>query len=341
MSDRDGNAERTQLIESALHSIGPRPTPSEAGTKRAYARAHEQWRELVRHRSRRLRRRRGVAALLAASVLIASLAALFPLLRTPAPAAVVARALGTTHRVEQQGSSSLLHEQDALPIGAIIETAADARIALRLSTGHSLRLDRATRLAIVGRSDFRLERGRAYVDSDSAQQDAFVRIRTPLASVSEIGTQFQVEWFADTLRVRVREGSVELAAGAASSAADIVVAGEAAMLAQGRELERTADSPFGAEWAWVAEVSPGLDPDERGLEQVLNWVCRELGCRLRYANDDTHALAQRIELAGSLDGLTPEQTLDVLEKITAFRYRRANGELTLEFMEETPDEQKL
>ena len=34
----------------------------------------------------------------------------------------------------------------------------------------------------------------------------------------------------------------------------------------------------------------------------------------------------------------PEQTLEVLEQITSFRYLRANGELTLESLEEEADD---
>jgi ferric-dicitrate binding protein FerR (iron transport regulator) len=338
MSEPGSMDRSARLIEQSLRSVGRRPMPNEDAMTRAHDRTHKAWQELLAEQARRRYWRRSGIGLLAASVLaVAVLVAFWPRARTFEPAGIVVRTSGpASYRVP--GSSALLvHEKDVIAIGAVIETDANARLALQLVTGHSLRLDQATRIEVVGRGEYRLEKGRVYVDSHGAKGRGAVRIETPVASVTEVGTQFQVQWSTPQmqLRVRVREGSVMLAEESSPGLPHSVIAGEAAVLAPGQELARMADSSFGPDWAWVAAISPGLDPQEHRLAQILAWVCREMGCRLRYADARTQHLVAQVELGGSLQGLTPEQTLEVLKRITNFRYRSAAGELIVDAVDET------
>ena len=329
MSDSDQMKHQRPVLEDALRVIGPRPQPSKEGTSRAYARAHQAWRAMTHERMQR-RQRRTLAARLAASILFAVLGfASWYTLRAPESVATVALAQGSANYVGAQGAQSSVRERDTVHAGAIIETTDRARLALGLFSGHSLRLDHATRVAIVGATEFRLERGRVYVDSGAAENPPPLRIDAPFATVTDIGTQFQVTASPDALRVQVREGSVSLRA-ANESATTSVMAGEIVSLTSAHAMERSSGAAFGSEWAWVAAVAPGLDEQERRLDRVLAWVCRELGYELRYADARTEASVRQVVLDGSFAGLTPEQTLEVLQNITAFRYRRESGELMLE-----------
>lgn len=331
-----GNIERrTRLVEESLRRVGPRPMPSEEATARAYARAQEAWQQLARQQVRRRYWWLGIGSLAASLLIAAILIAFWPPARALEPAGIVARASGPASYLAPGSSSAPIQERDVVAIGATIETAPHARVALELATGHSLRLDTGTRIEIVSRNEYRLEQGRIYVDSQGADDRETLRIATPIASVTEIGTQFQVQWPTPhrALEVRVRDGSVMLAANPSSGPPNSVSAGEAAVLAQGQALARRADASFGAAWAWVAAISPGLDPQAQRLEQVLAWVCRELGYRLRYADAQTQDFVARVELDGSLQGLTPAQTLEVLEQITSFHYRSAAGELIVAIAE--------
>jgi ferric-dicitrate binding protein FerR (iron transport regulator) len=333
MSDSDNKRANPQAIEDALRAIGRRPRPSSEGTLRAYARAHEAWQQLTRQRARRRRTLR-IAIALAASLLIALTGGvLWPQLLPSESVAIVAFAQGRSNYEAGSSKQLTLSESDSVDAGGIVETSDGARLALQLATGHSLRLDRGTRIAILGGTEFRLERGRVYVDSGLSEDAPPLRIDTPSASVTDIGTQFQLSWIEDALRVHVREGSVSLRTPNANTTTN-VLAGEAVLLTQARGLEKEKVASFGGEWSWVAEAAPGMDPEERRLDRILAWVCRELGYTLRFADARTAQSVERVVLDGSLEGLTPQQTLDVLQNITKYRYRQEAGELTLESLDD-------
>jgi ferric-dicitrate binding protein FerR (iron transport regulator) len=287
----------------------------------AHQRAHRrQWRRIV--------------ASLAASILIALTASvLWSSLQPTESVATVALTQGNANYLAASGEKSMLRESDRIHAGSVVETSDSARLALQLFTGHSLRLDRGTRLAILDTAEFRLERGRVYVDSGPMQAVHPLRIDTPGASITDVGTQFQLSWMQDALRVQVREGSVIVRTPNTNTTTN-VVAGEIVFLTERRSIERKPGASFGGEWTWVAETSPGVDPQERRLDQVLSWLCRELGYTLRYADARTEESVGRVVLDGSLDGLTPAQTLEVLRNITTFRYRQEAGELTLESLDD-------
>lgn len=327
-ADRDRNRS-PETIENALRAVGRRPQPSEHGTRSAYSCAHARWQEVVRQRARR-RLWRG-AGLLAASFAFAAIGfGLWSSARLPESVAVVAATYGHANLYPLRDAAALLHEDDVVRAGSIIETSSDARLALTLSTGHSLRLDYGTRLTLLDARRFSLEYGRVYVDSGPTQSAQPIRIVTPIASLTDVGTQFQVAWKNEALRVQVREGSVMLRTLSEGGMLADVSAGDVVAMQRSQELVHSSGTSFGPEWAWVAAAAPGLDASVRGLEQVLNWVCRELGYTLRYADARTERAVERVVLDGSMEGLTPEQTLEVLQNITTFRYRREAGQLTLE-----------
>ncbi len=105
-----------------------------------------------------------------------------------------------------------------------------------------------------------------------------LEIRTPLGTVRDIGTQFEVR-LAESLRISVREGRVsfegqgdrvELDAG------DELEAGEA-----GRTL-RHGNDPFGVEWSWIDGITPMMELEGRSAREFLDWAARESGLRLSF-----------------------------------------------------------
>ncbi len=339
MSDMNTLDERDRLLEAALRASGKRPQPSAAGTARAYARAQTEWQRLVLLGSNQQRARwtRWAAGLIAASIAsVAIFIGLWSADQVPESAAIVTRVQGFVHGAAFAAVPTALHENDNVIVGYTLETPLNGRLALRLMSGQSLRLDHGTRLTITAANVVRLERGRIYVDSGQGNDRPRLRITTPLASLTDTGTQFQVEWLEEVLRVRVREGSVGVGAAGLTPDSVVVAAGELISLRQDEEILRASSDNSGPAWAWVADISPGLDAWEHRLEPILQWICRELGCRLRYAGALTRELVGGVTLDGSIEGLTPEQALDVIQRITMFRYRLEAGELTVERADEQP-----
>ena len=147
-------------------------------------------------------------------------------------------------------SASRLQTGAAIREGDRIETGWRAESAC--ASQGARRFDHATaaRLVSAGRWSFLL--APSYVDSGPASPG--LEVRTPLASVRDIGTQFEVRSQASALRVRVRSGLVEVQRGRDMSSAR-----------PGTEL--TVDSrgvtsrdilAHGPDWEWAARLAPAF-----------------------------------------------------------------------------------
>jgi ferric-dicitrate binding protein FerR (iron transport regulator) len=92
--------------------------------------------------------------------------------------------------------------------------------------------------------------------------------------VRDIGTQFEVRLAPDRMRVRVREGRVDLQHGGATHSAEA-----------GMELDADAQGGVtphsiarnGTEWDWVVRAAPPIHLDGRTLAEVVASVTRDEG----------------------------------------------------------------
>ena len=150
-----------------------------------------------------------------------------------------------------------------------------------------------------------LSAGALYVDT--GRTSGQFEVRTPLATARDIGTQFEVRLVDLALRLRVRTGVVELRDGAR------LVSGrggtEVTFSAAGAVSRPIA--PHGSEWEWTATLSPPLDIEGMPLSAFLERMAGEHVWQLRYADPELARDASSIVLHGSVDGLSPQQALDV------------------------------
>jgi len=307
---RDGDP-----IAELLHRAGPRPEVPAERTERVKAVVREHWRRRARAGARRSTWLYAGAAV-AATILIAIVAAVWRADRTaPPPAGPVAVAeavQGAVTLVPAEGRSRgagprPLGVGDAVPAGMTVETGAEGRVAFRLASGPSVRVARDTRLSMASDSVLVLNRGTLYVDSGVEHGDGTpVEVRTPAGVVRDIGTQFEVHSTADSLRVRVREGQVVLEAGDRAHHAE---PGVELLLGARGEVTRRSISPYGAEWSWTHRIAPPFALEGRSLNQFLEWVARESGRRVSFADEGTASAAETVVLHGSIEGLTPEEAL--------------------------------
>lgn len=211
--------------------------------------------------------------------------------------------------------------------------------ALALAGGGSLRLDGAS-LTLVAPHQLALESGRLYLDTGSSPTDTaspgppgeprgqtYV-ITTPLAEIRDIGTQFEVGLSRETLSVRVREGAIEVRRDPRAPATR-AEAGQSLVL-RADQIELASSPRVGQTWRWTEEVAPALAIEGRPLADLLRWVARETGRSWRFADPRLEAAAQEILLHGSVDGLLPEQALEVVLPSCDLAFRRVGDELWLE-----------
>ena len=240
------------------------------------------------------------------------------------PMATVASLAGET-RVSDHSVLRALLAAETLEPGATIDTGDRGRAALRLASGHSVRLDRNSRVRLSQERTLTLERGALYVDSTgSAAAGPALTIETPLGAVTELGTQFEVRLDGDSMRVRLREGAVEVVLGAGSQR--VVTGAELSVEPDGSTRTRRIAS-HGTDWDWIAEVTPMIDPTGRSAREFLEWFSRERGLTLQFADRAAVAHADATVVQGSLDGLTIDQALDAVLPACDMSYRLEDGAL--------------
>jgi ferric-dicitrate binding protein FerR (iron transport regulator) len=224
-------------------------------------------------------------------------------------------------------SSGDLTVGETLKKGDILEPA--GRVAVRMVRGQSVRLDEGSRLLMLSESRLELERGAVYIDSGpSAPAGAATEILTPLGSVTETGTQFEVRLVdeSDSVRISVREGGVSITTDEGSHAA---VGGEQLTLGRDGSAERSALAPDAQQWFWVLETAPAIEIEGRSLASYLDWVARETGWRIRYADETLQRSAETILLHGTIEGLRPDESLGVVLEGSGLFYLREDGSVLI------------
>lgn len=322
-------AESESELRDLLQTAGERPALPARDFAELKEAARVEWRAMVESQ-RNSRRRWSLGLALAASLVLALGAAWWWRGSLPmgsaSPVATVLKIDGAI----QSSAGDPLEIGSTLPKGVQIETASDSgRLALRLAGGQSLRLDRATRVRLLAGDQLELERGAVYFDSAGAVDAANIEILTAFGTVRDIGTQFElrVEDAAQgLLRLRVREGVVALEHDGDSHSAT-----------RGEELRLDADGdvavvqlpPYGIDWAWVLEAAPTFDIDGRLLTDYLDWVVRETGLTVSFEDPALETAAASVQLGGTIEALTVEESLSVVLPGSGMDYRLVDGMLLI------------
>ncbi len=206
--------------------------------------------------------------------------------------------------------------------GEEIDTAAGAptMVALRMASGHSVRLHANSKLRLDSDGRIQLERGAVYVDSGPNGAPSSLEIGTPHGTVREIGTQYEVRLGDDddgTMRVRVREGSVSL-----NRSGEIFAAsrGEELTIDKSGGVDRVAFT--GADWSWVIAAAPAFDADGQTLAAYLTWVSRETGLEIVWDDPDLKIdMSTHSAFSTAATMVTPEETLPTILPAFGLDYR--------------------
>ena len=303
---------KTQDIDPVADLIrlaGPGDPVPEDAVLRARQAVQGAWRETVQQRRRKTRAAWAAAAslLLVVSVLTLSGSAM-DWLFGPRPTVAVLESVTGTGLRPSPGSTTPLESSKPAVIGDILragDTVAttDGRAALRLSGGASLRLDAHTRLTWVAAQELRLESGAVY--ADSGPRDAQITIHTPLGTVRDIGTQFEARLEGADLRIRVREGEVEVLKGRRRSVAKRGI--EMTVESDG-EVRRDAVEVHGEPWYPYQSVAPSFELEGATLADYFRWLIRETGWTLDFSDPAIAIEAKSVVLHGSVHGVPVEET---------------------------------
>jgi FecR protein len=332
----ENNDDVEDALGRLLRLAGPRQAPPTERATRVEAIVRAQWRAALRRRRQRLAFALGgmalAATLLAALLLESRRAVPAPIPVTPVHVGVVAKLDGPTTRTGPLSERHELKADELLFAGTALETSSSSRAALRLLAGPSVRLDHETRLRLTSPSELTLEAGAIYVDSGVLPSAQPIAVRTVAGLTRDIGTQFEVRVVAhDAIRIRVREGRVQLTNAAAAYPAE---AGEE-LNARAGQIARGKVSPYAADWRWILPLAPTFQLEGAALSDFLKWSCRENGWTCTFARSEDGIAARRILLHGSIQGLDPDQALDAVLPTAGFTRHVTSDVLLVERAAET------
>lgn len=320
-------ADPDESVARLLRLAGHRPAIPEWDAALVKRAAKDEWRRKVRSRARRTLYLRAGALLAAAVVALAVGLSLWP--PAPSPAATLELIAGSVEFVPAPGGEG----GNTVFAGTVVETsgtATAARAALRLSGGAAVRLDAGTRLEVLSASVLALDRGAVYVDSGPAGGAGGIEVRTPLGVARDIGTQFEVRYepmeeAGSSLRIRVREGVVDLSRGGDSERAN---AGVELLVRPDGSVKRGSMPGFGPGWDWVLDAAPRMEIEGRPLRDLLEWFAREQGWELRFADSESEAFAT-VEIMHGSPVRATEEDVFALVGSNGLRHRLEDGELVV------------
>lgn len=346
-SETDELGRDDATIGQLFDGAGPRPSVPEEDLRAIKSAFRQAWREevatppTVRGWSQRNRFLALAASLLAALSLVtwwlggppireAMLEASFE--RIDGQALVVA---GGSERALASADAPILRE---LPVGTEISTEvgqrleraqARSRVAFRIGSGPSIRLDHGSRVRVIAADVLRLDRGAIYVDSAAASAEATIEIRTVAGVVRDIGTQFEVRLLdggpRDKVQVRVREGMVEIEQ---EEARHRLEAEQQLTIGDGTDIVLERIDRHDPEWAWIQTIAPGFAIDGQSLGAFLTWAAREMGVSLEVV-DEAARTALAGELGGTVAHLAPAEAVAAVLMGAGLEHELAGGVLTV------------
>jgi hypothetical protein len=345
----DGVGEEEQ-VRRLLSSSGARPTESPDELESVRAAARSAWQGRYGGRRRPAERRSWLSGPIVAAAAAAAIVAVAIGLWLARGAGVPSLAAAAATVEHLSGEASWRAAGDAgvtraaavgasIAGGSTLETATGTaaganRVALRLAGGGSLRLDSGTRLRFVDAERIEIDRGAVYFDSAGARPGSAIELVTPAGRFRDVGTQFELRVSADTARsiprarLRVREGSVRFEAGGGAPPV-IADRGLELAVASNGAVERTPIATFGDSWSWVAASAPPLEIEGIRVRRFLDWLAREQGLRLEFANPEAESIAAVHVLHGSLAGLTLDEAPAAVLASCGLEHEIADGRLRI------------
>jgi ferric-dicitrate binding protein FerR (iron transport regulator) len=304
------------IVESLISAAGRREDPPEEAYRQVLAAASTAFRE----KAARRRQRRYVFAAAAAAVVVLAVALVT---QWPEPVAVraelarVERVIGAVEIAEAEGWRPFAEAHGSLGTGRRLRTLANGRAALALAGGESLRVAGDTEIVLDAPGRIYVARGTIYVDSGARPPASRLEVVTPAGTARDVGTQFELFVAGAALRLRVREGVVAIDRGGRSLTGN---AGEQIAIDELGGILRESVAPDAALWQWAEALAPTPDMDGKPASQLIAWVARETGRRLRYASPVVEQRAASVILHGNIRHLPPLEALEAMLATTDLEY---------------------
>jgi len=209
------------------------------------------------------------------------------------------------------------------PIRVADRLSANGPALITLAAGGTLRVASGATIKISALSQVTLEQGLIYVDCPPEPTSCgALSVATRIGVVEHLGTQFEIMSDDQWVRVRVREGRVRWTA---HSGPLLVGAGTELLATSGGRIAQQPVPTYGRLWLWTAALAPDYPIEGRRLTDFLNWISRELGRPIEFADNRARQSAGQTILHGSIQGEDPLDALAHVLATTSLRYELADG----------------
>ncbi|HEY8184236.1 MAG TPA: FecR domain-containing protein [Thermoanaerobaculia bacterium] len=288
-----------ERIAALLKMAGPRAAVPADVMLRVRSATHDAWSDAV-HRSGRRRIEMWIAAAAAAALVIALQ---IPKDRISRPRTVAA---------------DVLPGGQGVVTGSVISTLPESTMTLKWREHGSLRLAASTLVRFDSVDAITLQRGTIYFSSDAGAKP--IVVRTKFGIVRDIGTQFEARLEPASLRIRVREGRIELNGNDAEAGTELTAGADG--------VKKRSIPVAGADWNWVLAAAPPMTL-EGNAREVLAAIAREKGLKLIFTDRALADSVNRMSLH-SRTPLTPDEALVAATTASNLAYRVSGDTLTIE-----------
>lgn len=304
-------------IEKILDQAGPRVKPEQPVRDEVYKEVHDMW--LETHKPPFYQAH---AVKIAASLfLFISLFSFTLLYKGDQPVYNIAQSIEIQGQIQISQNNEdwfYLDNDKTISPGDYLKTQRNNRLLVNLFNGNQFRVDENTHLKVESNNHLSLLSGRIYIDSDSTDGHHKLTIDTPLAKVNHIGTQYSVSYIGKQLNVGVRDGLVLVKGGRIAQSE--IVKGRNLMLNTNGEVLYSNIETYDPVWHWTQKITDGFSIQDRTLSDYLKWVSTETGYPIKWESDTVKNKAESIKLSGSINGILPVDSLDVIIPTTRFKY---------------------
>lgn len=214
-----------------------------------------------------------------------------------------------------------LHVGEAVQVGDTVSARGSALVVL--ARGGTLRVGPGSVIAVVTASELTLKHGVIYVDKPLGLAEfGRLHVMTRAGLVEHVGTEFELKSDYQVVRIRVREGQVRYFGASGARLAD---AGTELLASSEGRVTSQPVSTFGPDWEWTTALAPEFAIEGRPLGEFLQWVSRELGRTVTFADARARESASSIILHGSIQDETPSEALANILATTSLAFELADG----------------
>jgi hypothetical protein len=224
---------------------------------------------------------------------------------------------GQIQRSLNQVNWSFLKTDSRLNSGDYIRTTSNNRILVELNNGNTFRLDENSFIKIISEDKIELIRGQIYVESNENNTDNNLIIDTSMGSVRHIGTQYNIELKPESINISVRKGIVLVHK---SDLTKEIKKGYVVSINNNGNYQQSPINSYDSKWQWTQNITKYYNIQDKTIYQYLNWVSNETGYSIIWDSNKSEKQSKKITLSGSIKGMKPIESLEVILPTTDFKY---------------------